>query len=131
MVAVAQTLAKSLKEFFDFELMLRVNQHDVMHFAIGGLMISENSALAPEFFPIHSFVDKIWEEWQAKGNLYRFHESFLAQNYSMPGTSFMSVDFLNNKALPECVKVKYAEPDLGNWKGLIKDLKKMAGKEKV
>ncbi|XP_028406000.1 uncharacterized protein LOC114528537 isoform X2 [Dendronephthya gigantea] len=125
-VAVAQTLAKNLTQFFDFELMLRVNLHDVVHFAIGALMIGEQSAVAPEFFPIHSFVDKIWDEWQAKGNLYRFHESYLAQNFTMPGTSFKSVELLNNEALPECVKVKYAPPGLGNWEGLIEDLKKMA-----
>jgi hypothetical protein len=128
MVAIAQTLAKHFTSFTDFELMLRVNIHDVVHFAIGGVMIGENSADAPEFFPIHSFVDKIWDEWQAKGNLYRFNEFFLAQNVTMTATNVMSVDFLNNEALPECVKVKYAQPSLGNWKGLIKDLKKMAGK---
>ena len=127
MVAIAQTLAKNVTSFLDFELMLRVNIHDVVHFAIGGAMIGENSAVAPEFFPIHSFVDKIWEEWQAKGNLYRFNEFYLAQKVNMPVTSFMSVDLLNNKALPECVKVKYEEPNLGNWEGLITDLKKMAG----
>ena len=90
-------------------------------------MIGENSAVAPEFFPIHSFVDKIWDEWQAKGNFYRFNEFFLAQNVNMPGINFKSVDFLNNNALPECVKVKYVEPKLGNWNGLITDLKRMAG----
>lgn len=127
-VAVAQTLAKNLTNFFDFELMLRVNLHDVVHFAIGAIMIGENSAVAPEFFPVHSFVDKIWDEWQAKGNLYRFHESYLAQNYTMPGTNFMSVEFLNNEALPECVKIKYAQPNVGNWKELIEDVKHMAGK---
>ena len=127
-VAVAQTLAKNLTNFFDFELMLRVNLHDVVHFAIGAVMIGENSAVAPEFFPVHSFVDKIWDEWQAKGNLYRFHESYLAQNYTMPGTKLMSVEFLSNEALPECVKVKYAQPAIGQWTGLIKDIKHMAGK---
>lgn len=126
-VAVAQVLAKKLTDFFDFELMLRVSLHDVVHFAVGAIMIGESSATAPEFFPIHSYVDKIWDEWQAKGNLYRFHESYLAQNFTMPGTSVMSVDLLHNGNLPECVKVKYAKPGLGNWEGLIKNLKRMAG----
>ena len=44
-VAVVQTLAENLTEFFDFELMLRVNLHDVVRFAVGALMLGELSLL--------------------------------------------------------------------------------------
>lgn len=126
-VAVARVLAQNLSSFSDFELMLRVNLHDLVHFAIGGFMSTDDTATSPEFFLHHSFVDKIWAEWQAKSNLHRFNKFFLAQNTTMPTTDLISTELLSNKDLPGCVKVKYAPPELGNWDAVVEGIKKMAG----
>lgn len=127
-VAVAKVLATNLTSFSDFELMLRVNLHDVVHFAIGGTMLTRDSAAAPEFFLHHAYVDRLWADWQAKSKRHRFHKFFLAQNTKMPGTPLASIDLLNNENLPGCVKVRYALPGLANWDKLIEKLKVVAGK---
>lgn len=126
-VAVSQTLARNETEFLDFELMLRVNLHDVVHFAIGGTMIGIYSAVAPEFFPIHAFVDKIWDEWQRKGDKYRIQQLFTTQKTLMPGTNYSSAQFLDSSMMPGRVRVKYLQPNLDIWNKRIKDLKVLAG----
>ncbi|XP_065845322.1 uncharacterized protein [Oscarella lobularis] len=41
--------------------------HSPVHLGVNGTMRGESSANAPEFFLLHSFLDKLWSDWQAKG----------------------------------------------------------------
>ena len=64
-VAVAEVLRTNASSFNNFERDLRLNLHDNVHCRIGGLMCSVNAATSPEFFLHHTYIDKIWHDWQA------------------------------------------------------------------
>lgn len=51
----------------DVDVALAGPLHSPIHFGINGTMWSRSSANAPEFYLLHSFIDKLWNEWQNKG----------------------------------------------------------------
>ena len=96
--------------FLNFEVMLRVQFHNVVHCRIGGTMCTGDSASAPEFFLHHGFVDKIWWDWQKQSNAHKFNTYFLTQTAQMTSTPYRSKDFLDLNNQPGCVCAEYVNP---------------------
>ena len=105
-VAVQRVLDIPLGNFSDFELMLRVNLHDLVHCLIDGTMCSLDSAAAPEFFLHHGFVDKIWSDWQKKSESHKnvFFSTMLER---MPGTQVPPSEVLDLSAQPGGIRIEY------------------------
>ena len=131
----------ALQEFFnmfpsadklrDFELMLRNDFHNDIHFNIGGLvgtMSSKDTATAPEFFLLHAMVDKIWADWQNKSAKHLYPAEFLYQTSKMPGTEYYSRNFLNLSQQPRCTAVKYADPSK-RMLPVVATVQKLVGKK--
>ncbi|XP_020613196.1 uncharacterized protein LOC110051510 [Orbicella faveolata] len=108
-VAVEEVLRKSADDFSDFELMLRINLHDVVHCVIDGTMCSIDSASAPEFFLHHGFIDKIWDDWQKKSDAHK-NAFFPSVDGFMPGTQVRPVDVIDLSSQPGGVRVEYQPP---------------------
>lgn len=108
-VAVEEVLRISAGNFSDFELMLRINLHDVVHCLIDGTMCSIDSASAPEFFLHHGFIDKIWDDWQKKSDAHK-NAFFPSVNGFMPGTQVRPVDVIDLSAQPGGIRVVYQPP---------------------
>ena len=70
-------------------------------------MCSFDSAVAPEFALHHSFLDKIWMDWQRQSNAHlNAHFPTVARN--MPGTGDLHPRaVLDNSRLPGGVRIEY------------------------
>ena len=68
---VNRTLSLPLEDFFDFERIARDIYHAEVHDFIGGTMLTANSSNAPEVILHHSFLDKLWLQWQNRGEEYK------------------------------------------------------------
>ena len=101
------TSSSDPKDFFKFEKQLRVVFHNEVHCKIGGTMCTKSSAAAPEFFPHHAFIDKIWSDWQKKGSRNKFNTFFQNQKKRMPATRHRSRDFLDLSNQPDCICTEY------------------------
>ena len=108
-VAVNNVLQINPVNFTDFELLLRLNLHDVVHCLIGGTMCSVDAALAPEFFLHHGFVDKIWDDWQKKSDAH-LNAFFPTINEVMPGTQVLPREVVNLLSQPGGVRAEYQQP---------------------
>ena len=86
----------------EFEKTLRLVLHAPVHCAIGAwsTMCGKSSAYAPEFFLHHGFVDKLWWDWQSKGDEYMYHKFFNDQTEQMIGTDYYPREFLNLHKMP-------------------------------
>ena len=105
-VAVQEVLKTAAVNFSDFELMLRVNLHDLVHCLIDGTMCSLDSAAAPEFFLHHGFIDKLWDDWQKKSEAHK-NAFFSTVNESMPGTQVLPREVIDISSQPGGVRVEY------------------------
>jgi hypothetical protein len=103
----------------DFLFGLEVTLHNRVHCQISGTMCSVHSANAPEFFLHHSYVDKIWEDWQRKSDL---HKTALYDDDLIPMTSRLNSEthlaeglapahVYDNENLPGNVRVRYEDPN--------------------
>ena len=108
-VAVQEVLRISADNFIDFELMLRLNLHDVVHCLIDGTMCSLDSASAPEFFLHHGFIDKIWDDWQKKSDAHR-NAFFSGISDYMPESQVRPREVINLLSQPGGVQVEYHPP---------------------
>ena len=131
LIALQQFLSmfSSADKLKDFELMLRNDFHNNIHFFIGGFggtMSGLDSATAPEFFLLHAMVDKIWADWQKKSAKHLYPTEFLYQDGKMPGTEYYSRDFLNLSQQPRCTAVKYTGPDK-KMKPLVATIQRLSG----
>lgn len=70
-------------------------------------MCSFDSATSPEFALHHSFIDKIWMDWQRRSRAHlNAHFPQVANN--MPGTAGLHPrDVIDNSRLPGGVRVEY------------------------
>lgn len=105
-VAVQEVLQISVDRFTTFEEELRRNLHDLVHCLILGTMCSVDAAAAPEFFLHHSFIDKIWEDWQKKSESHK-NAFFPSVNDVMPGTNDLPTEYIDLSAQPGDVSVEY------------------------
>ncbi|XP_046839113.1 uncharacterized protein LOC124433398 [Xenia sp. Carnegie-2017] len=100
-------------KFFEFEQLLREYLHDTVHCEIGGTMCTHNAAFAPEFFLHHAFIDKIWWDWQRKGEEFKKHYYFMEQTSYMPWNKYLPKEFIDSEMLPNVagkVCVEYQQP---------------------
>ena len=69
------------------------------HCRVGGIMCRRASANAPEFFLHHSFIDKIWANWQEYNN---GHMTVHFQNIrsTMRETGYSPADYIDSVDLP-------------------------------
>ena len=106
---VNKTLSLPLEKFNEFEETLRSDYHIEPHFVFGGTMnnplISANS---PELLLHHAFLDKLWYEWQTKGNEYK-NVYFLSVALKFHGSKYYCWEWIDSSNLPGEVKVVYEE----------------------
>ncbi|XP_028405797.1 uncharacterized protein LOC114528378 [Dendronephthya gigantea] len=124
LISLASLLKSTSKpeDFSKFESQLRVVFHNNVACGIGGTMCTKHGASAPEFFPHHGFIDKIWSDWQKQSPAHKFHKFFKYQKGDMPATrGYRSRDFLDLSNQPDCVCVDYGEAR-NNVSKLIKGL---------
>ena len=120
--AVDDLMMIKASNMIDFEETLRVNLHNPIHDAINGTMCCKFASYAPEFFLHHGFIDKLWWDWQSKGDEYMYHEFFNDQTEQMIGTHYYPREFLNLHKMPGdvCdVCAAYEEKIAMNLKGLL------------
>ena len=103
---VQELLSYPAANFTDFEFDLRARLHFRVHQGVGGTMFTSNSAAAPEFFLVHAFVDKIWDDWQKKSEEHK-NAFFPTVDQIMPCTKIRPNDVIDLYNLPGDVKVKY------------------------
>jgi len=100
--------------------------HNSVHCAIGGVMCTAAASNAPEFFLHHTFMDKIWANWQAQSpaHVTAYQGSLLG---AMPGggtpADVMDLNSQFNYATGETSRVCYITPSRFIWlEGLLKSL---------
>ena len=79
------------------------------YFSADGTMCSSRSAEAPEFFFHHSFIDKIWADYQKKG-IKNKSAYFNTIKRKMVGVNYYPRDLLDNSRLPGGIRVLFQEP---------------------
>ena len=98
-------------KFSKFEAGVRRDMHNDLHNAVGGTMSEDESSAAPEFWCHHSFLDKIWSNWQDHGPRYKF-AYYRSINKTLPGGTHFGWEFMDLQNQPHCVRVLYEEsPD--------------------
>ena len=106
---VKRTLAQPVEEFFKFEETIRYVYHYEIHEFIGGTMLeSTTSANAPEVVLHHSFLDKLWLQWQKKGSDYKY-VYFSKSRRKLPQSEYYAWQWLDSNNLPDQVKVLYED----------------------
>ena len=84
--------------------------HPAFHDCVGGHMLKHHSAsFSPEFWIHHSFIDKLWADWQMNGASHTF-EYFINITFEMPLSGRFSWELLDNHNLPGGVKILYENP---------------------
>ena len=68
---INKTLTLPLEDFMKFEEIVSLNYHLFPHFVIDGTMEDTIAANGPELLLYYSFVDKLWNQWQNKGEEYK------------------------------------------------------------
>lgn len=71
-VSIHTTLRKTPGQFKSFESEIRSFYHNELHCCIQGTMELPSASNTPEFLLHHTFMDKIWYDWQRKGPEYKF-----------------------------------------------------------
>ena len=71
-------------------------------------MSEDESAVAPEFWCHHAFLDKIWSNWQDRGPKYKF-AYYRSINTTLPGGTHFGREFMDLRYQPQCVRVLYEE----------------------
>ena len=106
---VNRTLSLPLEDFENFEGTIRVTYHNEPHSVIGGTMVDPLvTANAPEMLLHHSFVDKLWYEWQKRGDEYK-NAYFPRVPFKLHGSNYYVWEWIRSSNLPGQVKVLYEE----------------------
>ena len=104
-----RTLALPLERFSDFEEIVREEYHSQLHNWIGGTMQDPFTASnAPEMVFHHAFLDKIWLQWQNKGEDYK-NVYFPTTRDKLLPSKYYSWEWLDSSNLPGGVKVTYED----------------------
>ena len=86
---VIQKITKDAN-FTAFEKFVREKVHPAFHDCVGGHMLKHHSAsFSPEFWIHHSFIDKLWADWQMNGASHTF-EYFINIPFEMPLSGWFS-----------------------------------------
>ena len=112
--AIKKILCMPLAEFGVFEWIVREKFHNDLHDGVAGTMANHaTSSNAPELWLHHSFLDKLWYNWQLKGEAYKYHYQPWIPD-KMPLTAHYTWQVLDSEKLPGGVRVIYDEPSFGN-----------------
>ena len=104
-----RTLALPVDRFLEFEGIVRGTYHAQLHNWIGGTMESAmTSSNAPEMVFHHAFLDKIWLQWQNKGEDFK-NAYFLTSHDKLIPSKYYSWEWLDSNNLPGQVKVIYED----------------------
>lgn len=122
-IDVMELLDIDWDDFEEFERTLREPVHDNVHCRIGATMCTKEAASAPEFFLHHTFIDKIWDDWQKKSWAHK-NAYFPTVNENMPKTQLRPAKLIDLSNQPGDVSVEY-EP----FKKQEEIRKKYAGKK--
>ena len=109
---IVDTLDIKAGEFSKFLKNMEQTIHDPLHHRISGSFCGIRSSNAPIFFVHHTFIDKLWGDWQDKGIEYKQKE-YYHNNTKMPGTVYSPRDVYDLNNLPNYVKVSYEQPKQG------------------
>ena len=90
-----------------FEVTLRNFLHFNAHKGVGGTMFTLNAAAAPEFFLVHAFVDKIWDDWQKKSCAHKYAFLYTVDEGLPSSSGTMPYEVVDLSSLPGGVQVKY------------------------
>ena len=105
-----RTLSLPLKDFLQFEDTVRNIYHGDLHDLIRGTMwTSMTASNAPEMVLHHSFLDKLWAEWQKKGQEYIKAYYPHLPSKKMPGSNYSASQWIDSNNLPGHVKVIYED----------------------
>ena len=95
-----------MNDFTEFEWTVRGPLHDNVHCQIGATMCTKEAASAPEFFLHHTFIDKIWDDWQKKSSAHK-NAYFPAVRDYMPETSLRPAQLIDLSNQPGGVSIEY------------------------
>jgi len=65
-----QAMSLNATQYGNFSDMLQIQVHNMVHQVTGGTMYQPWSVEDPEFFLFHGHIDKLWNDWQARGDDY-------------------------------------------------------------
>ena len=81
--------------------------HSIFHKCIGASQYFKTAPYSPEFWLLHSFLDKLWVDWERKNESGKSGLSRIS--YLMSGTIYYPLEYLDVNHLPGDVKVLYEE----------------------
>ena len=96
----------NMDDFTEFELALRRELHNNVHCQVGAIMCTREAASAPEFFLHHTFIDKIWDDWQKKSSAHKY-AYFPTVQGNMPETNLRPDQLIDLSNQPGSVSVEY------------------------
>jgi len=99
------------ENFTAFEIFIRNTIHPIFHDCVGGHMLKHHTAsFTPEFWIHHSFIDKLWTDWQRKRDNRTF-EYFTDVAFEMPLSGLFPWELLDNHNLPAGIRIAYEHPE--------------------
>ncbi|KAL9984350.1 hypothetical protein ACROYT_G006634 [Oculina patagonica] len=99
------------ENFTTFEKYIRDKIHPAFHDCVGGHMLKHHFAsFTPEFWIHHSFIDKLWTDWQIKRGNHTF-EYFTNVEFEMPLSGRFPWELLDNHNLPGEIRITYEKPE--------------------
>jgi len=98
--------ALNMGDFTEFERTLRELLHNNVHCQVGATMCTAEAASSPEFFLHHTFIDKIWDDWQKKSSAHK-NAYFPTVEENMPETELRPVALIDLSNQPGGVSVEY------------------------
>ena len=98
--------ALNMDDFTEFERTVRGPLHDNVHCQVGATMCTSEAASAPEFFLHHTFIDKIWDDWQQKSQAHK-NAYFPTVTENMPETQLRPAELIDLANQPGGISVEY------------------------
>lgn len=122
-VSIHLTLRMRVKQFTKFETIFRMFYHNELHCCIQGTMELKSASNTPEFLLHHTFMDKLWYDWQGKGPEYKFK---LRDNMEarLRGSHYTVAQFMDSFNMVGGSAVYYEDPFPG-YKHLHHTLRRM------
>jgi len=97
------------ENFTAFEIFIRNKIHPAFYDCIGGHMLKHVTAsFSPEFWIHHSFIDKLWADWQLKRGNHTF-EYFTDVTFEMPLSGLFPWELLDNHNLPAGIRITHEQ----------------------
>ena len=123
-VAVHLTLRSTVAQFKHFEEKIRKFFHNELHCCIQGTMELKTASNTPEFLLHHTFMDKIWFDWQQKGPEYRMK---LEDNMEskLRGSKYVVGQFMDPNHLGKSDTILHYKDPFSGYKRLHDTLKRL------